>query len=161
MSFNLISIKRASVIANVRFIFDQDSLSVIYPSNKVKQLGTVKNGLYVLDRSSMRHHGEVSYVGSEVLFVTSNAVYDPLLPRPKNPLSISILYHARLGHPGADLFNKLAPVLQVPALKPEKHTLCPTCSLAKAISRKGKTSQTAYSHPLQLLQVVTVFGCWR
>ena len=153
MSFNLISIKRASVIANVRFIFDQNSLSVIYPSNKVKQLGTVKNGLYVLDRPSMRHHGEVSYVGSEVLFDTSNAVYDPLLPRPKNPLSISILYHARLGHPGADLFNKLAPVLQVPALKPEKHTLCPTCSLAKAISRKGRTSQTVYSHPLQLLQV--------
>ena len=153
MSFNLISIKRASVIANVRFIFDQNSLSVVYPSNKVKQLGTVKNGLYVLDRPSMRHHGEVSYVGSEVLFDTSNAVYDPLLPRPKNPLSISILYHARLGHPGADLFNKLAPVLQVPALKPEKHTLCPTCSLAKAISRKGRTSQTIYSHPLQLLQV--------
>ena len=44
-------------------------------------------------------------------------------------------------------------MLQVPALKPEKHTLCPTCSLAKAISRKGRTSQTVYSHPLQLLQV--------
>ena len=42
MSFNLISIKRASVIANVRFIFDQNSLSVIYPSNKVKQLGMVR-----------------------------------------------------------------------------------------------------------------------
>ena len=42
MTFNLISIKRASVIANVRFIFDQNSLSVIYPSNKVKQLGMVK-----------------------------------------------------------------------------------------------------------------------
>ena len=42
ISFNLISIKRASVIANVRFVFDQNSLSVIYPSNKVKQLGTVK-----------------------------------------------------------------------------------------------------------------------
>ena len=156
MSFNLISIKRASVIANVRFIFDQNSLSVIYPSNKVKQLGTVKNGLYVLDRPSMRHHGEVSYVGSEVLFDTSNAVYDPLLPRPKNPLSISILYHARLGHPGADLFNKLAPVLQVPVLKPEKHTLCPTCSLAKAISRKGRTSQTVYSHPFSCYRLICV-----
>ena len=66
MSFNLISIKRTSVTANLRFIFDQDSLSVIFPSNKVKQLGTVKNDLYVLDRPSMRHHGEVSYVGSEV-----------------------------------------------------------------------------------------------
>ena len=41
----------------------------------------------------------------------------------------------------------------MPALRPEKHTLCPTCSLAKATSRKGKTSQTVYSHPLQLLQV--------
>ena len=78
MSFNLISIKRASVIANVRFIFDQNSLSVIYPSNKVKQLGTVKNGLYVLDRPDIWHHGEVSYVGSEVSFSTCNTVYDPL-----------------------------------------------------------------------------------
>ena len=57
------------------------------------------------------------------------------------------------GHPGADLFNKIAPILQVPELRPEKHTLCPTCSLAKAISRKGKTSRTVYSQPLQLLQV--------
>ena len=50
MPFNLISIKRASVIANVRFIFDQNSLSVIYPPNKVTRVGTVKNSLYVLDR---------------------------------------------------------------------------------------------------------------
>ena len=41
----------------------------------------------------------------------------------------------------------------MPELRLEKHTLCPTCSLAKATSRKGKTSQTVYSHPLQLLQV--------
>ena len=57
MSFNLILIKRASVIANVRFIFDQNSLSVIYPSNRVKQLGRVKSGLYVLVRLSMWHQG--------------------------------------------------------------------------------------------------------
>ena len=92
MMFNLISIKRASVIANVRFIFDQNSLSVIYPSNKVKQLGTVENGLYVLLRPSMWHHGEVSNVGSEVSFNTSNAVYDPLLPRPKNSLSTQVKF---------------------------------------------------------------------
>ena len=90
MMFNLISIKRASVIANLRFIFDQNSLSVIYPSNKVKQLGTVKNGLYVLDRPDIRHHGEVSYVGSKFSFNTSNAVYDSLLPRPKNSLSTQV-----------------------------------------------------------------------
>ena len=83
MKFNLISIKRASVIANVRFIFGQNSLSVVYPSNNAKQIGTVKNGLYVLVGPSIWHHGEVSYVGSEVSFDTSNAVYDPLLPRPK------------------------------------------------------------------------------
>ena len=59
MSFNLISIKRASVIANLHFMFDQNSLSVIYPSNKVKQVGTVKNGLYVLDRSDISHHGDI------------------------------------------------------------------------------------------------------
>ena len=87
MKFNLISIKRASVIANVRFIFGQNSLSVVYPSNNAKQIGTVKNGLYVLVGPSIWHHGEVSYVGSEVSFDTSNAVYDPLLPRPKKSLS--------------------------------------------------------------------------
>ena len=92
MSFNLISIKRASVNANLRFIFDQNSLSVIYLSERVKQLGTVKNGLYVLDRPDIRHHGEVSYVGSEVSFRTSNTVYDPLLPRPKNPLSTQVKF---------------------------------------------------------------------
>ena len=92
MSFNLISIKRASVIANLHFMFDQNSLSVIYPSNKVKQVGTVKNGLYVLVRPDIRHHREVSYVGSEVSFTTSNAVYDPLLPRPKNPLSTQVKF---------------------------------------------------------------------
>ena len=42
MSFNLISIRRASVNANVRLIFDQDSLSVIQPANNAKQIGTVK-----------------------------------------------------------------------------------------------------------------------
>ena len=68
MSFNLILIRRASVTANVRFIFDQNSFSVIYPSKKVKQVGTVKNGLYVLDRPGMWHHGEVSCAGSEVSF---------------------------------------------------------------------------------------------
>ena len=57
MSFNLISIRRAPVNANLRFTFDQNSLSVIYPSNKVNQLGTVKNGLYVLVRPSMWHQG--------------------------------------------------------------------------------------------------------
>ena len=57
MMFNLISIKRASVIANLRFILDQNSLSVIYPPSKVKQLGTVKNGLHVLVRPSMWHQG--------------------------------------------------------------------------------------------------------
>ena len=31
--------------------------------------------------------------------------------------------------------------------------MCPTCSLVKATSRKGKTSRTVYSQPLQLLQV--------
>ena len=153
MTFNLISIRRASVNTNLRFIFAHDCLSVVHPSGKVKQVGTVKNDLYVLVRPSMWHHGEVSYVGSEVSFTTSSAVYDPLLPRPKNSLSDSVLYHARLGHPGADLSNKIAPVLQVPELRPEKHTLCPTGSLAKAISRRGKTSQTVYSQPLQLPQV--------
>ena len=92
MSFNLISIRRTSVNTNLRFIFDQNSLSVIYPSNKVKQLGMVKNGLYVLDRPSMWHHGEVSYVGSEVSFNTSNTVYNPLLPRPKNSLSTQVKF---------------------------------------------------------------------
>ena len=92
MMFNLISIKRASVIANVRFIFDQNSLSVVYPSNKVKQFGTVKDCLYVLVRPDLWHHGEVSYVGSEVSFRTSNAVYDPLLPRPKNSLSTQVKF---------------------------------------------------------------------
>ena len=90
MTFNLISIKRASVIANVRFVFDQNSLSVIYPSNKVKQLGTVKNSLYVLDRPNIWHHGESSYVGSEVSFNTSNTIYDPLQPQPKNSLSTQV-----------------------------------------------------------------------
>ena len=92
MSFNLVSIKRASVNANLRFVFDQNSLSVIYPSNKVKQVGTVKNGLYVLDRSDISHHGEVSYVRSEVSFNTSNTVYNPLPPQPKNPLSTQVKF---------------------------------------------------------------------
>ena len=92
MMVNLISIKRASVIANLRFIFAHDCLSVVHPSGKVKQVGTVKNGLYVLDRPDIWHHGEVSYVGSEVSFTTSNAVYDPLLPRPKNPLSTQVKF---------------------------------------------------------------------
>ena len=92
ITFNLISIKRASVIANLRFIFAHDCLSVVYPSKKVKQVGTVKNGLYVMDRPDIRHHGEVSYVGSKVSFNTSNAVYDPLLPRPKNSLSTQVKF---------------------------------------------------------------------
>ena len=50
MSFNLISIRRAAVNTNLRFMFDQNSLSVIYPPNKVTRVGTVKNSLYVLDR---------------------------------------------------------------------------------------------------------------
>ena len=66
MKFNLISIKRASVIAILRFIFDQDCPSVVYPSGKVKQVGTVKNGPYMLVRPDIWHHKEVSYVGSEV-----------------------------------------------------------------------------------------------
>ena len=90
MSFNLISIRRASVNTNLRFIFAHDCLSVVHPSGKLKQVGTVKNGLYVLDRPDIRHHGEVSYVGSEVSFTTSNAVYDPLLPQPKNSLSTRV-----------------------------------------------------------------------
>ena len=85
MKFNLISIKRASVIANVRFIFDQNSLSIICPSNKVKQLGTVKNGLYVLDRPDIWHHGEVSYIGSEVSFNISNTVHDVPVTTAKEP----------------------------------------------------------------------------
>ena len=92
MMFSLISIKRASVIANVRFIFDQNSLSVIYPSNKVKQLGTVKSGLHVLVRPDMWHQGELSYAGSEVSFNTCNTVYDPLLPQPKNSLSTQVKF---------------------------------------------------------------------
>ena len=92
MSFNLISIRRASVNTNVRFIFDQSSPSVIYPTNKAKQLGTVKNGLYVLVRPDIRHHGEVSYVRSEVSFNASNTVYNPLPPQPKNPLSTQVKF---------------------------------------------------------------------
>ena len=92
MSFNLISSRRASVNTNLRFIFAHDCLSVVYPSGKVKQVGTVKNGLCVLNRPSMWHHGEVSYVGSKVSFNTSNAVYDPLLPRPKNSLSTQVKF---------------------------------------------------------------------
>ena len=92
MMFNLISIRRASVNTNVRFIFDQSSPSVIYPTNKAKQLGTVKNGLYVLVRPDIRHHGEVSYVRSEVSFNTSNTVYNPLPPQPKNPLSTQVKF---------------------------------------------------------------------
>ena len=85
----------------------------------------------------MRHHGEVSYVGSEVLFDTSNAVYDPLLPRPRiHCLSLSCIMQD-LATQGLIFSNKLAPVLQVPALKPEKHTLCPTCSRQKPSRGKG------------------------
>ena len=58
----------------------------------MKQLGTVKNGLYVLDRPDIRHHEEYSYVGSEVSFSTSNTVYDPLLPQPKNSLSTQVKF---------------------------------------------------------------------
>ena len=78
MSFNLISIRHASVNTNLSFIFAQDCLSIVYASKKVKQLGTVKKSLYVLDRPDIWHHGEVSYVGSEVSFSTCNTVYDPL-----------------------------------------------------------------------------------
>ena len=85
MSFNLISSRHASVNTNLRFIFAHDCLSVVYPSGKVKQVGTVKNGLCVLNRPSIWHHGKVSYVGGEVSFNTCNTVYDPLLPRRKNP----------------------------------------------------------------------------
>ena len=40
----------------------------------------------------MWHHGEVSYVGSEVSFRTSNTVYNPLLLRQKNPLSTQVKF---------------------------------------------------------------------
>ena len=35
----------------------------------------------------------------------------------------------------------------------DNYTLCPTCSLSKGIVRKGKSSNTVYSAPLQLIQV--------
>ena len=92
MTFNLISIRRASVNTNLRFIFAHDCLSVVHPSGKVKQVGTVKNGLYVLDRPDMWHQGELSYAGSEVSFNTCNTVYDPLLPQPKNSLSTQVKF---------------------------------------------------------------------
>ena len=57
------------------------------------------------------------------------------------------------GHPGADLFNWIAPAPEIPRLKTNDYTICPTCALSKATTRRGKLSKHAYKSPLQLLQV--------
>ena len=58
-----------------------------------------------------------------------------------------------MGHPEVDLFNRIAPTPEILRLKTDDYTICPTCALSKATTRRGKLSKHVYTSPFQLLQV--------
>ncbi|EDV09647.1 conserved hypothetical protein [Saccharomyces cerevisiae RM11-1a] len=75
-----------------------------------------------------------------------------MLSQPISPTALPVKWHARMGHPGADIFNSLARTLRLPKLKTTEYTICPTCSLAKGTIKKGKVSLKKYTQPLQMVQ---------
>lgn len=65
----------------------------------------------------------------------------------------AVINHGRLGHPSHDIFNNLARQVGFPQLNSDYLTTCPTCSVSKGVMKKGKTSTTTYTQPLQMIQV--------
>ena len=94
-----------------------------------------------------------SPLSSPIISPIRSSSFDPLLPTSKSVTPRESIIHARLGHPGADAYNRIAPVISVPKIKPETITLCPTCTLSKGTIQKGPMSSTNYTSPLQLIQV--------
>lgn len=143
MPCNLISISKATRFAKTKFIFSEDTVEVLYEPNVVYSIGHGKRGLYVLDRAehSYAHH---AMIGNAVSIDSSVISSNRLLSQPKTHVPESVLLHARLGHPGVDLYNKIAPVIQAPSLKPNSVTLCPTCSISKGVIHKGTKSNTVF-----------------
>jgi len=110
--------------------------------------------LYVVDFKPKSTYAEKAFSGHEVHINSSlTKAKDRLLFSKQDSTPIEAIIHARLGHPGIDQYNRIAPIISAPKLKVSNVTLCPTCSLSKGIIKKGTTSQTEYTSPLQLIQV--------
>ena len=144
---NLISIKMATKRSGTRFLFDKDYVYTI-SDNKTEIVGYCKNDLYIFGSKENNDCAvpsvmEYAYINYDINTMAKETVAIPE----------SVRWHARVGHPGLANYNRLANQLSLPIMIKDNYTLCPTCSLSKGIVRKGKSSNTVYSAPLQLIQV--------
>ena len=155
LPFNLISIKKATDTSGYKFTFTNDSVLSATPEGTINSIGFRKKGLYVfgaLETNKSMPASRYTMFGQDVSYVSRSHSYDPLLSVRKEKISDSSLIHARLGHPGPELYNRIAHALNLPSMSPNQVTLCPTCLLSKELIHKGKVASTVYKSPLQLIQ---------
>ena len=55
--------------------------------------------------------------------------FNPLLLHSRRNTATASPYHVRLGHPGADIFNRIAPIVELPKPNIDDYTVCPACEL--------------------------------
>lgn len=79
---------------------------------------------------------------------SSSNTHDPLFPAEKSSTRQVSILHARLGHPGINIYNHLATMAGAPKLYPADVTLCPTCSVSKGTIQKRLPSSIEYTSPL-------------
>lgn len=147
VKFNLFSISTATKFSGHKFIFDSNSSRVVDSNGKVSFFCKQRKGLYVF-KNVDPNNTDTSLFSTEHSSRTTD-----MLPIEHNSSKEEILMHARLGHPGTAAFNALATAMNFKQMDETKFTKCPTCSLSKAVVHKGKTSTTAYTAPLELIQI--------
>ena len=73
-----------------------------------------------------------SYVNWELIMDKDTPTLNRLLLCPRMTTTTASVYHVRLGHPGADIFNGIAPIIELPKHNIDDYTVCPVCALSKS-----------------------------
>ena len=134
--FNLFSVTRAISQGNYQLLYGPSEIHLVHSDGRKTLLATAKDDLYYLDSSLEKTYAEMAFSGHQV-FIENQSHNDPLLSSEKPSTSAAAIYHARLGHPGYDLYNRFAPLVHYPTVKADSVTRCPTCSVSKGITVKG------------------------
>ncbi|EDO15284.1 Tkp5 protein [Vanderwaltozyma polyspora DSM 70294] len=111
---NLISFRQATEVGGCEFIFNKSSVFMSSPSRKLKKVGSIHKKLYVLD---------ISTKAPEITELSFVAGSDPMLSREIKPVSESIRWYSRFGHPGIEAYNSLARTFSLPRMHPENITV--------------------------------------